>query len=101
MLYGDLPAIINELPAKHSILGVVTNLSAKPEAFARITRKIHLNASFHREFVTDEEFIAKVLLLQEQFHINVNVVATPENLDVLQQVAAMMHTRNISLHVDL
>jgi MoaA/NifB/PqqE/SkfB family radical SAM enzyme len=100
LLYRDLPTIINELPAKHSVLGVVTNLSAKPEVYARITKRIHLNASFHREFVAEDEFIAKVLQLQEQFHINVNIVATPQNLEVLGRVEEMMRTKNISLHVD-
>lgn len=100
LLYRDLPMIINELPAKHSVLGIVTNLSAKPEAYARITKRIHLNASFHREFVSEEEFIAKVLLLQERFHINVNIVATPENLQVLRRVEGLMRSKDISLHVD-
>ena len=100
LLYRDLPVIINELPAKHSVLGIVTNLSARPEVYARITKRIHLNASFHREFVTEEDFIEKVLLLQEQFHINVNIVATPQNLEVLKRIKDLMRTKSISLHVD-
>jgi hypothetical protein len=82
------------------VLGIVTNLSARLEVYARVKKRIHLNASFHREFVSDEEFIKKVLQMQEQFHINVNVVATPQNLDVLKQIGSMLRTRNISRHVD-
>ena len=99
-LYQDLPEIINELPDKHSVLGVVTNLSARPEVYERVKKRIHLNASFHREFVSEEELIQKVLQLQERFRINVNVVATPQNLDVLKQIGSMLRTKNISLHVD-
>jgi MoaA/NifB/PqqE/SkfB family radical SAM enzyme len=99
-LYHDLPEIINALPAKHSVLGVVTNLSAKPEVYERVTKRIHLNASLHREFVTEEAFIEKVVRLQQRFHINVNIVATPQNLGVLKQVEELMRTKNVSLHVD-
>ena len=40
--------------------------------------------------MTGEEFIEKVLLLQEQFHINVNIVATPQNLEVLKRIKDLM-----------
>jgi MoaA/NifB/PqqE/SkfB family radical SAM enzyme len=99
-LYRDLPQLVNELPAKHSLVGIVTNLSVHAPVYRRITKRIHLNVSFHREFATQEQFIAKIRELKDQFHICVNLVATPENLPMIEEVRATFQTNEIDLHVD-
>jgi len=100
MLYGPLPDIINNLPAKHQILAMVSNASMPMKVYDRIRKPPHLNLSFHREFISEDEFIGKVKELQRRFHLAVNIVATAENLPVIEQVAAMMKDHNITLHVD-
>lgn len=79
-LYKDLPYIINNMPKKHAILGIVTNASVPIEIYNKVNKKIHLNISYHNEFTNEDDFIKKVLLLKKKFNITVNIVATPDNL---------------------
>jgi MoaA/NifB/PqqE/SkfB family radical SAM enzyme len=99
-LYAGLPDLLNNLPSKHRLLGIVTNLSMPTRVFKKIKRSTHLNASFHREFVSEEAFIAKVKELQESFHVEVNIVATPENLPVIVSVDELLKSKQVTLHVD-
>jgi MoaA/NifB/PqqE/SkfB family radical SAM enzyme len=99
-VYADLPVIINEIPDKHRLLGIVTNLSLPASAYRRISRKMHLNASFHREHVDIPTFVAKIKELKGQFHIHAYIVATPENLRVLDQISHQLGALGVSLHVD-
>ena len=99
-LYPELPELVNDLPKRHELLGIVTNLSLPASVYRKIKRKIHLNASLHREYVSDAEFLDKVKELSAHFHIHVNIVATPENLGVLQEVSRLTRSRKVSLHVD-
>ena len=99
-LYRDLPRLVNDLPEQHSLVGIVTNLSVQAEVYRRIKKRIHLNVSFHREFVTQERFIAKIRELKDQFHLCVNLVGTPENLPVLEEVRGAFKQSEIDLHVD-
>jgi MoaA/NifB/PqqE/SkfB family radical SAM enzyme len=99
-LYRGLPQLINELQPKHQVIGVVTNLSVRSEVYLRVEKKLHLNASFHREFVEQAPFIQKIHELAGRFHIHVNFVATPENMAVLEQVDREFSKEHISLHVD-
>lgn len=99
-VYADLPLLVNDLPEKHSLVGIVTNLSQPTSVYRKIERKIHLNASFHREHTDGPEFLAKIKELSPHFHIQVNIVATPENLLVLEQIADELHSAGVELHVD-
>lgn len=99
-MYAGMPTLINGLPAKHSIMGIVTNLSLPAAVYQKIQKRIHLNASFHREYTDAELFIAKVRELSEQFHIHANIVATPENLPLLTQISDELSASGVSLHVD-
>lgn len=99
-LYTGLSDLLDHLPAKHRVLGVVTNLSMPASVIRKIRRSTHLNASFHRECVSQEAFVAKVKDLSDSFHIDVNIVATPENLPVIAAVDDLMKSRHVTLHVD-
>ena len=48
----------------------------------------------------ENEFVDKVQQLQHHFHVDVNLVATAENLSVIERIASMMRDHNITLHVD-
>jgi len=99
-VYAELAAMINGLPKEHTLLGIVTNLSQPTSLYRKITRRAHLNASFHREHVSAVEFTSKARELSGQFHIHCNLVATPENLADLSQIAADLKAANVPLHVD-
>lgn len=99
-LYPDLPNLLNNLPAKHNLFGLVTNLSMPARVIKRVKGRIHLNASFHRESVSTDAFIEKIKELQDSFYIEVNIVATPENLPAIEAVNKLLGSHNISLHVD-
>jgi MoaA/NifB/PqqE/SkfB family radical SAM enzyme len=99
-LHAGLPELLNNLPAKHRLLGIVTNLSMPTRVFRKIRRSTHLNASFHRECVSEVAFIAKVKELQDSFDVEVNIVATPENLPVIAAVDELLKSRHVTLHVD-
>ena len=58
-LYAKLPELVNNLPKKHRLLGIVSNVSLPASVYRKIERPFHLNASFHREFVSAESFIAR------------------------------------------
>jgi MoaA/NifB/PqqE/SkfB family radical SAM enzyme len=99
-LYRGLVDFLNGLPEKHQVLGIVTNLTQKTELYRQIRRKPHLNVSFHREFASDDKFIARVKELQDEYHICVNVVATPENLKVIEAMHERFEKERVALHVD-
>lgn len=99
-LFAGLPDLLNHFPAKHRLLGIVTNLSMPASVFRRIRRPPYLNASFHRECVSEESFLAKVKELSDSFHLEVNIVATPENLPVIAMIDELLKSRHITLHVD-
>ncbi len=99
-LYKDLPYIINNLPDKHSIIGIITNLSMPISVYEKVSKKIHLNVSFHREFVNETDFIEKILALKNRFHINVNIVATEENFDFIKNKIHIFDKNEIPYHID-
>lgn len=99
-LYEGLPELVNRLPKKHQLLGMVSNVSLPARVYRKIERPFHLNASFHRQFVNEETFIARVKELQEFLQVHVNIVATPENLPMISSIDKLMRAHRISLHVD-
>src|SRR5262249_25038543 len=99
-VYRDLPEIVNNLPEQHTLSGIVTNLSVGAHVYRRIKPRIHLNASFHREYVNEEEFVTKLRELKDAFHICVNIVATPENLPALAHIRSAFKSSDVDLHVD-
>jgi MoaA/NifB/PqqE/SkfB family radical SAM enzyme len=100
-IYKGLPDFINN-QSKHKILGVVSNGTVPVKIFDRINKKIHLNISFHPEFVSQEEFLRKVEEIKSlnRFYINVNIVATPENLPIIPIIKDRLVDKDVSLHVD-
>lgn len=99
-LYTGLPQLVNNLPKKHKLLGIVSNVSQPVSTYRKIKRPFHLNASYHREFVSEPDFIARVRELQEFLDVHVNIVATQENLPVIASIDELMKTHRITLHVD-
>lgn len=99
-LYRGLVEFLNGLPEKHTVLGIVTNLTQKADLYRQIRKKPHLNVSFHREFVSDAKFIERIKELKDEFHICVNVVATPDNLDVIETIHDQFAKERVELHVD-
>lgn len=99
-MYRGLPQLINRLDAKHTVLGVVTNGSVDMKVYREVEKPLHLNISFHNEFVSDDELLAKLEQLKEHFHLNVNIVATPANLPMIERVGERLRGRRVSLHVD-
>lgn len=100
-LYDGLPELVNGLD-KHNILGIVTNATVSTKVYERITKKIHMNVSLHREFVSEEKFLAKIEELRQvgRFHISVNLVSTRENMPLIAKVEKMLSDHNVSLHID-
>jgi organic radical activating enzyme len=99
-VYADMAVIINRLPSKHHVLGIVTNLSQPVSVYRKIEKRIKLIASFHREHVDVETFTAKARELSPYFDIHANIVATPENLPLLGQVSEDLKHSGVTLHVD-
>lgn len=101
LVYSGLAEVINNLPAKHSIIGLITNASMPLELYKKIKKKICLSISYHREFTTEEDFIAKVLQLNEFMWIgSVNIVATPENLPFLEELHKRLNPHGITIRVE-
>jgi MoaA/NifB/PqqE/SkfB family radical SAM enzyme len=100
MLYSGFPDLLNGMPLKHTLLGVVSNGTAKMAVYKQIKNRIGLNISFHREFIEEDKFVAKVEQLKELFNVSVNIVATRENLSVLRTLDQSFKNKEITLHVD-
>lgn len=98
-VFKGLPHAVNNL-GKHSLLGIVTNATAPVRIYEQITRRIHLNVSFHREFTDEASFLERVTALQRRHQVQVNIVATPENLPLIDRLSADFRARRIDLHVD-
>jgi MoaA/NifB/PqqE/SkfB family radical SAM enzyme len=101
MLYPGIDQIINNMPKKHSIIGMVTNASLPVDLYKKIHKKICVSVSFHREFAKEDAFIEKVLALKEFMWINsVNIVATPENIPFLDKLYNRLTPKGITLRVE-
>lgn len=100
-IYKGLPDFVNS-QKKHKILGIVTNGTVPVDVYARIKRKTHLNLSYHSEFIAQQSFIDKIKKLKElkKFHLNVNIVATRENLPMIAEFKEHLVDESISLHID-
>jgi len=101
LLFTGLPELVNGLD-RHKILGIVTNATAKTNVYERITRKIHMNLSFHREFISEDRFLEKIDELRKvgRFHLNVNLVATRENVSMTAKVEKLLTDHHVGLHID-
>ena len=99
--YQGLPEIVNRLK-KHRILGIVTNASMNIKTYQRVKKKVHLNLSFHREFVNEDQFFKKIENLGKlkTFHININLVGIRENLKIIPKLKRFFDGHNVSLHID-
>jgi len=102
-LYSGLPELINGLK-KHRILGIVTNATVRKNVYGRIikNKKINLTLSFHREFVTEDQFLDKIKELRKTglFHFNVNLVATRENVMMIPKFKKFFADNNVSLRIE-
>jgi MoaA/NifB/PqqE/SkfB family radical SAM enzyme len=100
-IYKGLPDFVNN-QTKHKILGIVTNATVKTEVYDRINKKTHLNLSFHSEFTTQEKFLLKIQELKatKKYHLNVNIVATRENIPLIVKFKELLLDENVSLHID-
>jgi MoaA/NifB/PqqE/SkfB family radical SAM enzyme len=100
-LFKGLPELVNGL-TRHHILGIVTNATVNTSVYERINRKIHMNLSFHREFVSEDDFIGKIDELRKvgRFHLNVNLVATRENVPMIPKLEKLLTDHRVSLHID-
>jgi len=100
-LYKGLPALVNN-QGNYKILGIVTNATVKTNVYERIDRKTHLNLSFHSEFTTQDKFVSKILELKatNKFHLNINVVATRENISLILEFKERLLDKDVSLHID-
>ena len=88
------------MPEKHQLVGIVTNATMAKKVWTKINKKIHLNISFHREFIGEDDFISKIIELQQHFHVHVNMVATPDNLPVVNKIKDCFYGKGIVLHID-
>ncbi len=99
LLYKGLYKVINEMPKKHTVLGLVSNCSMPKDLYKKI-KPMHMNISFHREFAKEDEFIKKVIELKKYHHIAVNIVAVPENIPFITKLQKVMKENSIDLHID-
>lgn len=99
-VYNGLDKIINEMPKKHSILGLVTNCSMPTSLYEKIEKPMHMNISFHREFAQEDEFIEKVINIKKLHHVAVNIVAVPDNIPFIPKLQKVMKENQIELHID-
>lgn len=101
LLYDGLGEVINNLPKKHSLIGLVSNISLPIDLYKKIKKKICLTTSFHREFAKEDEFIEKILALKEFMWISsVNIVATPENIPFLEELHKKLTPKGITIRVE-
>ncbi len=101
MLYQGIDEIINNLPQKHSIIGMISNASLPADLYKKIKKKICLSISYHRESAKEDEFIEKVLELNSFMWINsVNIVATPENIPFLEKLHQSLNPKGITVRVE-
>ena len=100
-LYKDLPALLNNFPKKHSVSNIFTNLSASIDKYSSLSNKIPLTASFHNEYMTDEQFIEKIKKLSQlNFPVNVNFVASSDNIKIIGVIEKKFKQNNVQIHVD-
>lgn len=99
-VFAGLPELLNGIPEKHHLLGVVTNLSQPTSVYRKVKKRIKLIGSLHREHTDPETFVLKAKELSDQFQIHANIVATPENLPFLEMVKRELTSAGVTLHVD-
>ena len=86
-LYRGLIDFLNEMPEKHEVLGIVTNLTVNEKIYKKIKRKINFNVSFHREYISVDKLLEKSKELRKNFPVTVYLVATPENIPEAEKLS--------------
>lgn len=94
------PAFIDLIAtvSKQHLLQINTNLSFDIESFIKVVRPdtVRIDASFHPEYTTLEDFLYKILTLNENgFKIVVSVVAYPHFLDKIREYKQPFQIRHI------
>lgn len=82
-VYPGFVELISAVSRQH-LLQINTNLSFDVEGFVNLVNpdKVRIDASFHCEYMSLEEFLRKIILLKEKgFRLVVSVVAYPPYLD--------------------
>jgi MoaA/NifB/PqqE/SkfB family radical SAM enzyme len=101
-LYKGFDKVINNMPVKHAIIGIITNASLPIDVYKRIKKKPHLNVSLHRDHVSVDEFVDKIVQLKKIGYKNIiaNTVATPKNLRVMHKIYNTLKEKGIGFHID-
>lgn len=99
-LYDGIIELINEMPSKHELLGIVTNFSKEINVYKKIKRKVCFNISLHREYISVDSLLKKIKEIKKYCHVNVFIVATPENIPFIGEIKKLLSKNNIFLHVD-
>lgn len=88
--YRDLVQLIANMPPKHTIIGISTNLSLPFNELADISSKnFTITASFHPHMTDKEPFAARVLKVKEYgIRVKVEVVAYPGILPHIPELKA-------------
>lgn len=84
-LYSNLVKLIKNLPKKHLVATLTTNLSLSDAVLSEIPKKIfQIEASFHPHMAGLKSFTEKVLNLKKQgFQIKINFVAYPKIINLI------------------
>lgn len=87
LIYNGLIPLINNMPKKHWIGSITTNLSSSVDILKEVRNKdFPIFASFHPYEADTDDFKASLLRIKNYgFSISVNVVAYPKVLDLLPE----------------
>jgi len=101
-LFNGFIELVNNMPRKHIIAGITTNLSFPISEFKKISKNNRrINTSFHPFGVEKEVFLKKVLTLKKiGFTIWVNIVAYPNLLKKIKSFIDYFRKRGLDVNVD-
>jgi len=96
-VYPSFIDLVAKVSRQH-LLQINTNLSFNIESFIKVVRPdmVRIDASFHPEYTTLEDFLHKILTLNENgFKVVVSVVAYPPFLDKIKGYKQPFESRRI------
>ncbi len=100
--YPDILPLVRNIPQKHLLAGIATNLSQPLGEFLKMSNKVlKVATSFHPHMTKKELFKSQIIKLKKSgFNLSINFVAYPQIIPLIPEFKIFFDKIKVKFHVD-